>query len=494
VLEATQRALFIAFALIPASAAHGQITEFPVPTSGARPYTIVAGPDGNLWFTESNGNKIGRITPEGVITEYPVPTSDSAPYGITVGADGAIWFTERFADQIGRLDIATGAITEFAIPTPFAQPWEITLGADGNLWFTEEDVNQIGRITHSGVVTEFVPPDCCFPTGICAGPDGNVWFTIEIGDLIGRIRPSGQITTFPIDSVQVLAWDITPGPDDALWFSELAGRALGRISTTGVVVEHPVPGDFSGIAGVATGADGNLWFTENDTDHVRSMDALGYLMHEYDTGARPLSIALGPDGNLWFTEADANKIGRIEKADPDVAEVLVLDSAFSPAARTVMLGRNIRWTVLGPKTHSVVDGDAMGLLDSAPHGIVTSFAHLCTFSGTFSYEDGVGTVPDATFAVPVAVPESAPAGVPFDVTWALAFPPAGVVFDVQVREPGAVAYVDWRNGTSLLGDDYTASTAGLHRFRARLRSTVSGKTTLYSPPAEVRATARFRRR
>ena len=171
-LDATQRALFIAFAFLQASEAHAQVTEFPLPTANARPYTIVAGPDGNLWFTESNAAQIGRITPDGVITEYPVPTAASGPYGIAVGADGDIWFTERFADQIGRYSPDTGQFREFPIPTPFSQPWEIALGADGNLWFTEEDVNQIARITPSGVITEFVPPNCCFPTGITAGPDG----------------------------------------------------------------------------------------------------------------------------------------------------------------------------------------------------------------------------------------------------------------------------------------------------------------------------------
>ena len=34
-----------------------------MPTAGAAPDKIVAGPDGNLWFTGHNGAKISRITP-----------------------------------------------------------------------------------------------------------------------------------------------------------------------------------------------------------------------------------------------------------------------------------------------------------------------------------------------------------------------------------------------------------------------------------------------
>jgi RNA polymerase sigma-70 factor, ECF subfamily len=44
----------------------GVITEFLLPStcrsSSCRPDSIVAGPDGNLWFTEDYGSKIGRIT------------------------------------------------------------------------------------------------------------------------------------------------------------------------------------------------------------------------------------------------------------------------------------------------------------------------------------------------------------------------------------------------------------------------------------------------
>ncbi len=42
------------------------ITEFPVPTAGSAPRDITTGPDGNLWFTEYLGNKIGvlhRVAP-----------------------------------------------------------------------------------------------------------------------------------------------------------------------------------------------------------------------------------------------------------------------------------------------------------------------------------------------------------------------------------------------------------------------------------------------
>jgi streptogramin lyase len=38
-------------------------TEFPVPTPSSYPEDITAGSDGNLWFTEYDGNKIGYVRP-----------------------------------------------------------------------------------------------------------------------------------------------------------------------------------------------------------------------------------------------------------------------------------------------------------------------------------------------------------------------------------------------------------------------------------------------
>jgi streptogramin lyase len=485
VLHPTHRVLSVALATACASVAFAQVTvtEFPVPTPSSRPYTITAGPDGNVWFTESDGNRLGRITPGGVITEFIVPTDFSGPYGIAIGAEGDVWFTERFGNQIGRFSPKTHQFTEYMIPSPAAQPWEIALGADGNLWFTEEDVNQIGRITPEGAITEFVPPLCCFPTGICAGADGNVWFTLEIGDQIGRVEPSGAMTMFPIPSVQVLPWDIAAGPDGGLWFSELAGLAIGRVSTGGQLVEHPVSGPFSGIAGVTAGPDGNLWFTRNDTDHVGSIDTAGSVGLVLDTGARPLSICLGPDGNLWFTEADANAIGRVDLARPGEAHVLSMDAAFAPRRRTVALGDSVQWTFLGPNVHSVADSSGLNLFDSGPLSIVSYFELACSAAGTFNYHDASGGAPGASITVPVDLPGSASVGVPFTVTWALA-PFAGLVFDVQVQEPVSIGFLDWTSGTSL-SQDYTPLTPGRYRFRARLRDPSSGLATAYSKPASV---------
>ena len=129
-----------------AAAPVGAFTEFTIPTANSFPQGIAAGPDGNLWFTESAGNvnKIGRITPTGTVTEFSTPTTGSNPYAIAAGPDGNLWFNEGVG-QIGRLT-PTGVFTEFTAPTPSSAPAAIATGPDGNLWFTEFNANKIGRV------------------------------------------------------------------------------------------------------------------------------------------------------------------------------------------------------------------------------------------------------------------------------------------------------------------------------------------------------------
>ncbi len=231
----------------------------PVPTSPSSPWGITAGPDGNLWFTEAAGNKIGRISPSGTITQFPLPTSDSWPDGITAGPDGNLWFTEFDGHKIGRIS-PSGTISEFPLPTSGSKPRSITAGPDGNLWFTDTPGDKIGRISPSGMISEFPLASKGGPWGITAGPDGNLWFTEMIGDKIGRISPSGTISEFPLPTSS-FPEGITAGPDGNLWFTEYESK-IGRISPSGTITQFPLPTSGSESGGITAGPDGNLWFTE----------------------------------------------------------------------------------------------------------------------------------------------------------------------------------------------------------------------------------------
>src|SRR4051794_16602276 len=73
---------------------------------------IAAGHDGNLWFTETAANRIGRITPTGMIDVFPISRPGASPQQITVGPDRNLWFIESGA--IGRITLE-GVVREFPL-------------------------------------------------------------------------------------------------------------------------------------------------------------------------------------------------------------------------------------------------------------------------------------------------------------------------------------------------------------------------------------------
>ena len=267
------------------------------PCSCSGPYVITAGPDGNLWYTDTNGNAVVRVTPGGAVTAFPLPTGNPccAPFGITSGPDGKVWFTEWNGNSVDSIT-TDGTLHKYGITQGECasatggtnKPQMITVGPDGNLWFTVACTAQIGRLTPQGRMTLFnVPVPTTGPFAndpgsldlfaIAPGPDGNIWFTeAQDGNAIGRITMQGVVTIFPLP--------------------------LGPYSTSGNAITA-IPGS------ITTGPDGNLWFTENQGQAIGQMRPDGTLLHVYPLDQHygfPGSIVSGPDGDLWFDQVSGS--------------------------------------------------------------------------------------------------------------------------------------------------------------------------------------------
>ena len=298
----------------------GRFKVFKVPTAGSDPRHITAGPDGNMWFTESNINvgKIGRIDAAGTITEFVVPTQGSQPDDIVSGPDGALWFTASsgFPDFfIGRITTA-GQLSGFAPCNPPGScsivPQGITSGPDGNLWFTESLTNAVVRLTPAGAFTFFtIPTPSANPAGITRGPDGALWFSENGVSQIGRIDTIGNIVEF--GGLSSRPDRITAGPDGNLWFTLIFADRIGRITPAGLVTEFQLPqiaGQLLGLRDIVTGSDGNLWFTEFDTEQLSQITPTGVVTDVQRARGGPFGIGRGADGSIWITLFTGNKLGR----------------------------------------------------------------------------------------------------------------------------------------------------------------------------------------
>jgi virginiamycin B lyase len=78
-----------------------------------KPTGITSGADDFMWATlqgGTGGNAIARIpiAAPRTIKKFTIPTAGALPSGITVGSDGNIWFSETGKNKIGRLADAPG--------------------------------------------------------------------------------------------------------------------------------------------------------------------------------------------------------------------------------------------------------------------------------------------------------------------------------------------------------------------------------------------------
>ena len=243
----------------------GSVTKYPL-TSEGYGNQIAAGPDGNMWFTRQGESKIGKITPTGTVTEYKLPAS-SRPFDIVAGPnkESALWFTDFETGRIGKITTA-GAISEWTLPGG-GRAVDLTVGPEGNIWFTsygkelvigKSSASKVGKITPAGVITEYEMPTF-YPTAeaIVAGPDGNLWVTTGCDEPcdIWKVSPAGKMTAYqkPIRST---ADAITAGPEGNLWYT--TSQTLGRITTAGIITEGPLPAE-SEATDVTVGPEGNLW-------------------------------------------------------------------------------------------------------------------------------------------------------------------------------------------------------------------------------------------
>jgi len=257
----------------------------------------------------------------GNLAEFAIgkPRSNAAPFSITAGSDGAMWFTEQGAGAIGRID-RHGVIRQFLLPTHSGQPMGIAAGPGGALYFAENRggpySTHVGRITMRGHITEWTDSNE-MPQGVAPGPDGSMWFTQGCGGL-AVLDAHGKVSQYVIDGIPAESPAIVRAPDGALWFSEDGTARIGRIDSSGSLTIYNglmYEQKYNDLPyAVTVGRDGNLWWTASMSNAIWAMDLKGHVVHRFTIptpASQPWGITAASDGSLWFTENAGNKVGRV---------------------------------------------------------------------------------------------------------------------------------------------------------------------------------------
>jgi virginiamycin B lyase len=305
-----------------------------LPSSGLG-LAATLGPDGSMWVAQDA--QIDKV-PVGValtseITGYPLGSGTGGYGSIVAGPDGRLWF--GWNQQVGAITTA-GTIEGYATKSSTSVSG-VTVGPDGKLWFGEG--NAIARMDttgHIGVGDEFpLPVGDSDINGLVLGPDGNIWFSLGLPAAVGRITPAGAITIFPTPTLSSLPFGLAVGPDKQIWFVERNGDAIGAIPTSATsgadIVEYPIGGASNvGLEYITAGPDGRMWFNEFNRG------ALGAITTDASPPGAPPSGETPPSTQSPAVTPPAFPARPAPAAC--VADKLILTDVFPQTGKTQVLG------------------------------------------------------------------------------------------------------------------------------------------------------------
>ena len=334
-----------------ASTAAAEVTPY-FQKEGSNPLAVVAGAEGDLWYTATPKGCLGGVTRFGFelpgyeeqigvgCEESPEETAafmGSGTNGIALGPDEDLWFTA--GGGIGRIEPGSKSSEDFLLPPvkaaveksespPNTSLGGITTGPEHeNLWFTEVENNtsKIDRVnpTKPSEIKEYtLPPQNDLGTdargasseNIAAGPNNTLWLTEPGSHAIGVVNTEGKFVHQFVLKESDDPQSIAAGPEGNMWFTDPnAPYAIGRINPAGEVSEFPVP---SAPASIVKGPDGNMWFTQGGSNEEAGVGCIiptGQieLIHERTEGGDPVGITVDTDGTIWFTQSATDRLDHL---------------------------------------------------------------------------------------------------------------------------------------------------------------------------------------
>lgn len=247
--------------------------------------------------------------------------------------DGNIWFTDYWGDRIGMANVKTKSVALFTVPAG-SRPDSIVVGGDGNLYVAAFGTGGVLRMTPQGTVTTI--------HGLGTGHHARGLLVngtaITYGDF-DNCRIYEYSTLFQITAVVPVTcqkiYDLTVGPDGLVWYA--GGTKIGKLTTSGPVAYDPAPGTIA--VTLAAAPDGTLWYG-GDSGLVSGQARIGQITTTGVATNLPIQTTIGTiayvtvrqsDGMVYFSLPGNDKQGSVSPAAstaPDATVVEFYNSAL----------------------------------------------------------------------------------------------------------------------------------------------------------------------
>ena len=150
---------------------------------GITPYGLDVAPNGHIWYTKLNGQRVGRIDPKladddpNQIIEWQPPVH--GPRRLHVAADGTVWVPGWASGDIARFNPETEEWKVYDMPAgPNALPYALNIHPiTGEIWITGTGTDSMVRFDpETEVFTDYrMPTKVTYTREVEFDAEGNIW-------------------------------------------------------------------------------------------------------------------------------------------------------------------------------------------------------------------------------------------------------------------------------------------------------------------------------
>jgi uncharacterized protein (TIGR03437 family) len=306
------------------------------------PFSVAVDSSDNLYFLDSSGGYVRKVTPDGVIGTI-AGTGNSGYNGDNIPATSA----------------------------SFYHPYALTLDSAGSIYIADSYNNRVRKITPDGIVTtvagngkagyngdniQATSASLNFPIGVIVDAAGNLYIADADNALVRMVSPQGIITTvagvvpgsgpgsfadnIPALSAFVIPKQVAIDAAGNLLLSDFATNRVrkvagGVITTIAGNGTQDFGGDggpavqaaFNNPTGLAVDADGNIYIGDSSNERVRKLTldgnigtvaGNGLFRYAGDGGPAtsatlylPYSIAQDKSGSLYIVEPEQSRVRKV---------------------------------------------------------------------------------------------------------------------------------------------------------------------------------------
>lgn len=259
------------------------------------PHSIVEGPNGKMYTTNSLASEIGIFDPTTRETEFIELGGDTVyPHTLRFDDNGYLWFTLALSNQVGRLDPSTNEFIIIDLPSNGFWRWISDAMLPSVLkvasWFGKKDMHvTLSHHKVSGEGRDILN----LPYGIDVNPiDGMIWYSKLYAGRIGKINP---------DTLEVTEFE-TPYPaprrlrfakDGTLWIPSFESGMLMKFdpATETFVKSYKLPvlaeGEYETPYAVAVEPQTqHVWIAANMSDRILRFDPVSETFQAYPSPTR----------------------------------------------------------------------------------------------------------------------------------------------------------------------------------------------------------------